>query len=488
MKIKIKKLLAFAKEFLIPVLLFCFSFYFRFEYIQTYAIAGDESFSAYVAQFSVTDIIHFLLQGNNPPLYEVFLHFWIKLFGIDQISLRIPSVIFSSLVPVAVYFLGKKINLFIAISAALLTLLSNVNIFFGQEGRVYSFLELLSVLAIYFLYSFFETKRTKFLYLLTITNIFLLYAHYLSGFIILVQIAGALLFLRQNMWEKGLFIKLFLSFLVSFIAFLPLLFNFIDLAGNYGTWLAPPDNWKDYWRVIQLFLNNQVVLFYIFFILLGIVLLQVVDLKGEISLWFWLVLGASFLAYTLNYVVSFKYPVWGEKYTLWSTPFFFLLFAYLVNMMFSSLHLRVVAMMFIVYLINKNFDNKISNGRHLDEWVNAYSLEKGKVDAAYIVPYYLNISFAYHYDKSIFKSVSSNLKTIKNYDSVVNLLLKKENIYPIHELYEIDTSNKRIIFMGNFSDFKDEGKQQLDYLSTIYSIDTTYSFWEKMRIYVMSKK
>ncbi|MFT5020759.1 MAG: putative membrane-bound mannosyltransferase, partial [Polaribacter sp.] len=69
----------------------------RLLYLNSTDIAGDEPFSIFVAHFDLSEIIAYLSTGNNPPLFEVLLHFYIRVFGDSDFTLRLFPAILSSL-------------------------------------------------------------------------------------------------------------------------------------------------------------------------------------------------------------------------------------------------------------------------------------------------------------------------------------------------------------------------------------------------------
>jgi uncharacterized membrane protein len=97
-------------------------------FISSESIAWDEPFSIYHAQMSVKNIIHQLYLGNNPPFFELILHFWIKMFGISPFSVRFLPMIFSSLTAVMIFLLGNKMFHFkVGLFTALLFTFSKFN-------------------------------------------------------------------------------------------------------------------------------------------------------------------------------------------------------------------------------------------------------------------------------------------------------------------------------------------------------------------------
>lgn len=91
--------------------------------------------------------------GNwNAPLYWILLHFWTKLFGISEISLRLPSALFSFSSIVFVYLIAKRLfDKRVGIISSLLIGLSPFHLWYAQEARDYSMTLFLGTLSSYLL-------------------------------------------------------------------------------------------------------------------------------------------------------------------------------------------------------------------------------------------------------------------------------------------------------------------------------------------------
>lgn len=154
----------------------------------------DEAFSYFMAKKNIFEIIFLTAKDFNPPLYYLILHFWIKIFGGSEISLRTVSFIFFwATLYVAFLFLNDifKIKSKRAFLYLLFFVINPFLLYYAFEVRMYSMLAFFATLSFYY----FLKKNYKLYTLVTILGLF---THYFMIFVV----AGQWLFLWINK-KKG---------------------------------------------------------------------------------------------------------------------------------------------------------------------------------------------------------------------------------------------------------------------------------------------
>ncbi|MHB8842485.1 MAG: glycosyltransferase family 39 protein [Candidatus Aquicultor sp.] len=134
----------------------------------------------------------------NPPLHFIILHFWMKVFGSSESSIRFVSLIFGVAALFMMYQLGKYLfNKEIGIVSALLLALSRPNIYYSQEARGYSLMLFLTLVSFYFFLQLRNKKNATAPVCYLVSSILLLYTHMFGMLIIITQtiylVFGALL-------------------------------------------------------------------------------------------------------------------------------------------------------------------------------------------------------------------------------------------------------------------------------------------------------
>lgn len=223
------------------------------------SLGGDEPFSVYHAQMDVFSIVNHLSTGNNPPLYELILHFWIDCFGISEFSVRVPSLIFNCITVLCLYKIGKEFfNVRVAVYASLMFVFSNYQIFFSHEARVYALMGMLTTVSmLYFLKIARNSegeKRNR--VVLICANVFLIYAHYFGFFVQGLFI----LFSGKLRLEHGRF--LWWSVVMYFVLYLPNITVVVHRALESSSgkqWVNSPGGLEDMYNIVRGYTNAPVV-------------------------------------------------------------------------------------------------------------------------------------------------------------------------------------------------------------------------------------
>jgi len=447
-------------------------------------VALDEPFSIYYSQFSVKDIVSTLLQGNNPPVYELFLHYWITLFGIDVISVRLPSVIFSSLAAGIFFLVAKRtMPLGIALGTGLIFTFSLQFIYFSHEARSYALLICVLMLATLFFLKSADKPSNKFVLLLaSLTAALAVYVHYLA----LIPIALFLVsFVFYWVNKRNAIFLLYPLFTLLFLS--PLLFYVfkrISQINETGLWGNSPE-WTQLYGFLNIFLNGKLSTLLLGILLItGIVILKFTKMKIEYQkhlIWPFLFFGS----YIILFFVSFRAPLFIERYVQIAIPFLYLS----VGVFFTiiSAHKKWFHFAFALFIIGILIQTDIYPDNNRKPHQAAIKAEKFKTmnpDGAVILsPFWIQYGFTYYYNSDIFKSA--------NLDSA----LKEESIFSIWDkpgaerwIQEYKTEYSRILFIDGDEAFLKNDNLVFSSFSDRYLIMAEFEIDEATKVYELIHK
>lgn len=194
------------KSKFVPLVITVIAGLIRFYNIGTRSIWLDEGITVNLAWDSIRNIVlNRASTGIHPPLYFIFMHFWIRIFGDSEVALRSFSAIFSTLsVPIIFLFTRKIFDISTAIVATLLFAFSPFQLYYSQEARMYPLITFLFVLSLYLLYRWNEDSLEsdkRFLIPIVILNVLSLYTHIYSAFLIVLENIYVF-FTNLKNWER----------------------------------------------------------------------------------------------------------------------------------------------------------------------------------------------------------------------------------------------------------------------------------------------
>ena len=423
------------KNIITPLSLFTLNFILKGVNLIKHPISGDEPFSIFHSQMEVGTIIQLLSQGNNPPFYEIFLHYWTFIFGISPLSVRFPSLIFSSLTVIYIYKLcSKHLSKSIGVFAGLFFIFSNYQIFLSHESRSYALLGLLTAISMYHFINFItsEFQNNKTVFLLIIINTIIIYTHYLGFFVLITQFLFILL--KSELRLKYLR-PLLISTIAIFILYLPnirvLFYRFIDSSNN-GTWIRKPEGIEDIYIMIWKFTNAPVVAIITIVILIFSLLINK-QYKNELIhnfVLFWFV-----FPFTTMFCLSYKTPMFYDRYLMMVSIGFTILLSIASHIIISNKKYMMICPITLGLLFMYTTKSNSHLNKHEKVIVEKIKELNQENTIIYICPNYFNLGFLYYYDIDVFKTIS---KESELNNQKVNLFLKNNNIHVISSKDQID--------------------------------------------------
>jgi 4-amino-4-deoxy-L-arabinose transferase-like glycosyltransferase len=470
-----------------PAGLIILNFILKVLFISANPVSGDEPFSIFHAQLDFPLIIQQLSYYNNPPLFEIILHLWIKLFGISEVSVRFPSLIFSVLTVYFIYKTGKEFFTYrIAVITSLLFTFSNYHVLFSHEARVYALFALLTAMSMYFFMTIVKKNNDiKYYFLLLAINALLLYSHYFGFFVIIIQSIAFLLL--EECRKKGL--NKYLIYLVLLIVFyIPhiniLMERFVEATGH-GTWLKAPIGIESIYNMLWKFSNQPATTVISIFILLAAFVKIIIKKEIKIiSSNTKIVLTWFLFPFFSMFIISYWIPMFLDRYLIFvSLGYYFVLAIcadYIIGKPRYSFILPAILVVFFVATFNPNVDNK----RLVKETIAKIKILKDKNTIVIMCPQYFILNFAYYYNREIFQDIDMN-----NVYAKMTETLKRENIVAVNTILEADLNGyQKILYLDAAASFAAPGNNILPSLNKTNKLRDTYKYYEMFTVYEFEKK
>jgi mannosyltransferase len=424
-----------------PFFLFGLNAITKLFYLTSEDIGLDEPFSIYHAQFPVPVLVDQLKAYNNPPLYEIILHFWIRIFGISPLSVRILPMLFASFCPVALFYLAKgNFSSAVGVLSSLLLSFSSLLMYYAHDCRVYSLFVLLAILSVHFyIRCVFRLERRIFsLVMFVICSTLLVYAHYFGFFVLMLLGLHLLIFARR------IILRIAICFGSILVLYLPHLYPFIIRLGDsvsQGTWVEPPDGIESLYNSLWAYSNFPVVT------VTCIVILVISAFKflkaGAVVAGRgvgWLVIAWFLFAYLGMFIISYWVPMYIARYLIYGLPAYYLTLGLCIEYIFKNEKMRRITMGLLVFLFASTMEFNPDKKQPVSETLDLITKYKGPGTEVLVYSRDFITAFAYQYNRGYFSRIEDNREYY-----LLDSLLNAENIYFLSGVSDLANGNLRLM-------------------------------------------
>jgi hypothetical protein len=478
-------------RYLIPFGLVLLNFILKIWYLDSQSIANDEPFSIFVAQMDVSSIISELSSGNNPPFFEMMLHYWIKCFGISPFSVRFLPFVFSVATVIIIYKLARLYFSFqVAIMTSLIFSFSNYHLYFAHETRVYSFFTLMTCISMFAFLKVIEIENSrKYWLLLLFANLLLCYSHYFGLFIPLIQAVCVFFIKELRMKILKYFVFVIAVFLLLYAPMIPVVITQF-LSSSEGTWVQPA-TYEDFYTMLWRFSNVPVLtVFFITTLIIAIVKWMLFE-KNEVlnintkvvAVWF-------LLPYLFMFFVSLKcwlhpIPVFIDRYVIFISIAFYFSVSIALNYLLRKVKLKLIFYLIPVLILLMTFEINVHNKRNVREVVTKIEREMKGDTKLVICPEFYDLNIAYYLMRNQFKPNNNCFKDSLVYKMAIN------GIFPLtnkHELSKVQIyKTKKLIYLDAAADFLCPKNEVFDSLTKYYGKYKKFEYPEIFKLYVFEK-
>ncbi|MDD3013266.1 MAG: glycosyltransferase family 39 protein [Candidatus Gastranaerophilales bacterium] len=169
-----------------------------------------------------------LLRDTHFPLFQLLLHLWINLFGNNDITLRLFSVLMGVANIFVIYLAGKEIDSKkTGIIAALALSINSLSIYYSQEVKFYSFLPLFATISALFLIKIIKNPSKLNYWGFILSNLVICYTFTIGIVYVFIEIAILSVYLYFK--QKDNLKKLLQNHLYFLILLVPIIFMFLEI-------------------------------------------------------------------------------------------------------------------------------------------------------------------------------------------------------------------------------------------------------------------
>jgi len=362
-------------------------------------LAHDEPFTVLMAQRDWADLFAVLRTENNPPLHFVITKLWSAIVPLDAAWLRVPSAVASALVVWPLMLLARTCSGWrVAIIAGLLFTFSNYHYRFAHEVRAYALFTLLATLCFWLALRIVRGKRS--LLFLCITAVALVYTHFFGWLLLGVLLMCVFLISGLRAARKGVLMALG----IALIFYLPYLGTFLSRTGEsvqHGTWLTAPEP-EELYNMVWRWSNAPVLA-----VALLLVVLFAAVRKGFRIPGFQIGLIWAFVPLVAMFLVSFKVPIFLDRYLVYAAPGFCLLSAVSLALVVNEGRWRWLPAAAVVAGMAFTFHPWVDTGLHPSRVVAQVKEWQEGHRSVLIAPGYYAPTFAWHLDKELLRDPGS---------------------------------------------------------------------------------
>jgi mannosyltransferase len=360
----------------------------------------DEAFAVHLVQRDPAGVLRASRGDTSPPLYDLVLWAWQRLFGMGEAAARWPSVVASAATAAVLFLLARRhFGAFAAWCASALFLLSDVNLHFARQARPYALATLLAALSLAAFLKLLDRATWPRAALVAGLNLLLVFTHYVAVLAVVAE-GLALLWPRRDLTALRRFAAAHLPVVAALAAWvLPVLRSGQQ---HKMEWMPPPNLWQ-LGRVLGWYADGRRwPAVFLLLLAFAVAALLAARRRGEDRPWGKVAAVAIFglapipLAFAASYLVRSLHP----RYLLFVTPALALLWALGLGALRPG-RARTGAVVAACLACGVGFGRGLAPAY---DWRAAVAaVRRAPVDRIVVVPWWEYPSFAYYFDPVAFR-------------------------------------------------------------------------------------